>query len=400
MSKQRKPHRKSRDGCAQCKERHIKCNEVHPQCLNCERQNISCSFSSPSLTVIPLNEDSLADLELLEYWHRHPLTPDQTEQARRREYDAVRLGFSHHYLLNSILALAALQLFREDRSRTRWYARAVAHQHAAISRARPHFQNVEESQYRAMLGFSAFTSLYAIAEPLLRPNFLNGQYPNFDPIKELLHAIQLGKCTAAFVQQHLGFLLCSDPFMVSKFSHNRVELIQGLESRFPQLALLRSLIERLCQGEQRRVCLQAVNLLFTYIATLTDNPGNIQHTTLIYGWPNVVDGLFLDMCSARHAMALVILAHYAVLMNLNQDLWFFQGWPPVLLSYIWELLKDEWEDMLRWPMEMIHGTARPSYRTSSGCGSFSPVPMLESAGMTAAITDDQNYALSCPQTQF
>lgn len=250
-----------------------------------------------------------------------------------------------------------------------------------------------------MLGFSAFTSLYAIAEPLLRPNFLNSQYPNFDPIKELLHAIQLGKCTTAFIQQHLGFLLCSDPFMVSKFSHNRVELIQGLESRFSQLALLRSLVERLCEGEQRRLCLQAVDLLFTYIAILTDNPGNIQHTALIYGWANVVDGLFLDMCLARHALALIILAHYAVLMSLNQDLWFLQGWPPALLGYIWELLKDEWEDMLRWPMEMIQGMARPSCRTSSGRGSFSPMPMLESADAIAAITDDQNYALSCPKAQ-
>ncbi|RYP85121.1 hypothetical protein DL770_005101 [Monosporascus sp. CRB-9-2] len=134
MNRQRRAHAKSRSGCEQCKERHVKCNEVHPRCLNCERHGIACSFSAPSFTITPLNQDSIADLELLEYWHRHPFPANTSGPGRRSEYDPVRLGFSHHYLLNSILALAALQLFDEDRSQTRWYARAVAHQQAAITR--------------------------------------------------------------------------------------------------------------------------------------------------------------------------------------------------------------------------------------------------------------------------
>ncbi|KAH7230780.1 hypothetical protein B0J15DRAFT_456197 [Fusarium solani] len=69
MIRRRKVHRKSREGYVQCKERHTKCNEVHPQCLQYKRANILCSFSSPTLTMTPLNEDSLANLELLEHWH-------------------------------------------------------------------------------------------------------------------------------------------------------------------------------------------------------------------------------------------------------------------------------------------------------------------------------------------
>ncbi|KAH7418687.1 hypothetical protein BKA64DRAFT_654994 [Cadophora sp. MPI-SDFR-AT-0126] len=41
----RKPHRKSRSGCAQCKARRIKCDETKPKCVKCTMRNAPCSFS-------------------------------------------------------------------------------------------------------------------------------------------------------------------------------------------------------------------------------------------------------------------------------------------------------------------------------------------------------------------
>jgi hypothetical protein len=65
-----------------------------------------------------------------------------------------------------------------------------------------------------------------------------------------------------------------------------------------------------------------------------------------------VNSMFLDMCSAQHPIALIILAHYAALLSLSQGLWFLRRWPSVLLGRIRERLKD-WEAFLQWPMEMI-----------------------------------------------
>ncbi|RYP46286.1 hypothetical protein DL768_007478 [Monosporascus sp. mg162] len=353
MNRQRRAHAKSREGCEQCKERHVKCNEVHPRCLNCARQRIACSFSAPSFTITPLNQDSLADLELLEYWHRHPFPANTSGPGRRLEYDPVRLGFSHHYLLNSILALAALQLFGEDRSQTRWYARAVAHQQAAITRVRPHFQRLEESQHLALLSFSVFTSLYTVAEPLLRPAPFGCHQPDFDPVKELLQAIRLGRCSSVFVQQHLGPVVSSDPLLVAKYHPRRLEAIQGLESRFPQLGWLRGFIERHCGGQERAVCLHAAESLFVGIALLVDNPDDPRQIRAIWGWASNVDSAFLDMCSAQNTVALVILAHFAVLMSLNRGIWYLQSWPAVLLRHIRGLLNDGLENSIRWPEEVI-----------------------------------------------
>lgn len=281
------------------------------------------------------------------------MTADYSDGARAFQYDFVRLGFSHHYLLNSILALAALQLFDQDRSRSRWYIRATAHQHAALTRAGPHLQHLEECQQKALLGFAAFTTLYAVAEPILRPVRRDGEPAGFDPVAELIHAIKLGRSTTAFVQNNLATQPWEDSMVVSKFSPIRREPVNDVQRRFPQLALLHDLVERNCESQQKQACLHAIETLFNSIAYLMDNPGDSQQMRPIWGWGNEVDSVFLDMCSARHAVALVILAHYGVLMSLNAGLWHLRYWPAALLKHIESLLDEKWHEGLSWPTQAI-----------------------------------------------
>ncbi|KAJ4312859.1 hypothetical protein N0V84_009713 [Fusarium piperis] len=44
----RRPHRKSRNGCLNCKKRKVKCDETKPMCFNCMRFNVPCSFDPHS----------------------------------------------------------------------------------------------------------------------------------------------------------------------------------------------------------------------------------------------------------------------------------------------------------------------------------------------------------------
>lgn len=294
------------------------------------------------------------------------MTADYSDGARAFQSDSVRLGFSHHYLLNSILALAALQLFDQDRSRSKWYIRATAHQQAALTRAGPHLQQVEECQQKALLGFAAFTTLYAVAEPTLRPVRRDSEPASFDPVAELIHAIKLGRTATAFVQKNLASQPWADPMVVSKFSPVQREPVENLEQRLPHLTLLQDLIERHYEGQQKQACLHAVNTLFTSIFFLMDNPGDPQQMKHIWGWGNDVDSAFLDMCSAHNTVALLILAHYGVLMSLNTGLWHLRSWPGALLKHIESLLDEEWHERLSWPAQVISATAvSPSSIVSS-----------------------------------
>ncbi|KAF9771312.1 hypothetical protein IL306_011041 [Fusarium sp. DS 682] len=47
-AKLRRAHRKSRNGCWECKRRHIKCDENRPACSNCVISERTCSFPAPA----------------------------------------------------------------------------------------------------------------------------------------------------------------------------------------------------------------------------------------------------------------------------------------------------------------------------------------------------------------
>ncbi|KAL4928333.1 Zn(II)2Cys6 transcription factor [Aspergillus undulatus] len=40
----RRPHRKSREGCAKCKQRRVKCDETRPQCQKCTKLGLDCTY--------------------------------------------------------------------------------------------------------------------------------------------------------------------------------------------------------------------------------------------------------------------------------------------------------------------------------------------------------------------
>ncbi|KAG7140459.1 Sterol uptake control protein 2 like [Verticillium longisporum] len=360
--RRRKAHSKSREGCLQCKERHAKCNEVHPQCGPCHRADMSCSYSAPSLSITPLNEDSVADLELLEQWHRRQITGHLSDSARSLESSLVRLGFSHHYLLNSILALTALELYSEDQSRFKWYARAVAHQQTALSRVKPHFKSPEATDQQALLGFSAFTSMYAVAEPFMRPHQLRAFQPaQFDPVDELLRAFHFGRCTTSFVQQSFPPALVTESWLLLPSMTRQGDAFQGPSAKFPQFQPLVDRVRHLSDHSQEMACLSSISQLIGRIATLVDNPTEPEKGKVIWGWGLEVHQDFLDMCSARHSVALAVLAHLAVLMTFYREHWCLRSWPTGLLSHVKGVLGDEWKDVIQWPCDVVFGSVAVAY---------------------------------------
>ena len=297
-----------------------------------------------------MNQDNLADFELLDYWYRHPLLPGSLERDRELRHAYVRLGFSYPYLLNSILALMSLRRFDENRHSTRWYTRALAHQQAATSLSRPHFQRLDSSHHKAILTFSTFTSLYAVAEPLYRPSSFYQNCSKFDPIEEFVHAIQLSRGSIAFVQQQLHSVMASDAFMAAKYSSDLLAVACDLE-RYPQMLTLNNAVQGVCEDrEHLTACLGAVKLMATCMRVLFDS----HSIMVIFAWIKDVDSIFWDMCSARHPVALLILGHFAAVMSLNEGFWLLKYWPPVLLRYIQKQVEDDhWRDLLRWPAEIV-----------------------------------------------
>ncbi|KAL3469773.1 hypothetical protein BJX99DRAFT_64578 [Aspergillus californicus] len=79
----RRPHRKSREGCAKCKQRRVKCDETWPRCQKCTKLNLECIYEA----ILPpgcgtLKKQSSDQLAIAQFLERAPsISPNSTAHS-------------------------------------------------------------------------------------------------------------------------------------------------------------------------------------------------------------------------------------------------------------------------------------------------------------------------------
>ena len=135
----RRFHTKSRLGCANCKQRKIRCGEERPVCENCGRLPGSCSYlqsdpqggttlqhigsefkpGEPPREAILADKDALAfeplnkyDEELMQHWTQstsHKMS-DRADLVTTWQLTVPSLAVHHAFLRHGLLALAAMHI--------------------------------------------------------------------------------------------------------------------------------------------------------------------------------------------------------------------------------------------------------------------------------------------------
>ena len=376
LSGMRKTHRKSRKGCIQCKQRHIKCNEERPCCGNCERLEIVCSFasspaptrpsstpgvsaySSPIDVVVDIHPSlALEDLELLHHYVLRTASTFFAEGPRldiiRDEY--IRIGFSKIYLLHAILAISALHLYHQDGSRSEMLTRASLHYNAALRLAQPHIVHLTEDHSMAMFAFSGYISVYAMAEACLRLRTNSST----DPIDEIIACFHLSRGIRAVLgpfYEHLSTSAISPILFHEDIDRQAREdnsiafeaPLQRLRARLPPVTTNDD-------GAQEDANASAMKSLFNYLAVCDLAAGyDFGKLRLVHQWLVEAHKDFLDLLDARDPLALAILAHYAVLVHQGKNTWWLQTWPQALFSHVQDTLDESWSDVLEWPKTKIY----------------------------------------------
>ncbi|KAK0448338.1 uncharacterized protein EV420DRAFT_854640 [Desarmillaria tabescens] len=101
-----RPHHKSRSGCKTCKQRKVKCDEDFPICKNCTRRGIECVWNSTSgcSTKIPRESEQLrllntgAALSTITKW---------PTSSAGSSYDLLTLELMHHYSISASYSLSS-----------------------------------------------------------------------------------------------------------------------------------------------------------------------------------------------------------------------------------------------------------------------------------------------------
>ncbi|KAJ5621951.1 hypothetical protein N7528_005183, partial [Penicillium herquei] len=399
----RRPHRKSRHGCLECKRRRVKCDEARPTCTNCAKRHAECEYGSSSSLLwaneeqstratfrtsgsdsgqqsesvlgSPTASDSLGilgrlnssggavttssvpalnieDLELMMQWcnstyltlSRNELTDPIWRSAVPEE------ALSHPFLMHGILALAALHLARMGPDPSRRAAhlnRAVAHQNQALALFRELLGDIQESNAKAMFAFSSIVVVYTFGFP--HSPDVQDPWTCVDDFHQVLVLTRGVQQVIKLPTSHLGSGSFAPIFQVDK-------------ARAPLPEETQAIIHQLQEANESCGIRDSAHETDIYAKTIENMADMLSWTyagmtaSAVAGrWAIALPSRYLELLREREPFSLVMLAHYGVLLQYLKHRWCFDGWCVRVAKAVWAILDDQWRPLIHWAMREILG---------------------------------------------
>lgn len=399
----RKSHPKSRNGCANCKKRRIKCDEVKPQCSNCEKHSIDCDFSStswhtpksastsssspqaqrhrssassskpasksraasstdnsPALPNSYLDGSGaklpglqLEDLELLHHFTTQTCftLSDRAASHELWRVNAPQVAFQHDFLMRGILAISALHMAWLKPDKKDHYSHiAVRQQDAALSAFRSIMSKMDQTNCDAFFGLSSLIVVYGFAAPKASDSLGLFSYSGDDsdewlPLIRGVNSI-LMNVFPWIKQGRLSGLL---------HDHQQEPPRQDLPPVLKdQLSHLETLCERVADGQEAadayRTTLTMLRMCFI---RMKNRPPYECEVSISFLWPVMIPQDYISLLNRRRPEALIILAHYCVILHHLDDYWWMRGWAMHIIDNIKRELNDEQRFWIEWPTRVI-----------------------------------------------
>ncbi|KAH8597516.1 hypothetical protein B0O99DRAFT_592669 [Bisporella sp. PMI_857] len=337
----------------------------HPE-LNSALDSETSSLKVGALEA-PMTDDSnwpTDDHDLLEHFKNSTyLDLSKTSESRKLWRTTIpQLACSHSFLKHGILTCSALHLaYLKPLERQRYQLTAAYHHSRALPSFRSAIENANESNWNALLAFTQLLLIHCFASEEQDESLLlvGGKYESGLP--DWLYIIR-GSCTIfkdarqvmesgplspivkdGMLWQQLApvpenpeyserlALLTALPFFGNKSTTPRIA--ETLHSPFPGALLALSRAFSKAQAARS-------HSVFTI-------------WTAVHIWPAQVSEDYLDRLKDRDPTALILLAHYCILLEPFESYWYMSGYRKRLLSRIYNQLDQEWRQWLQWPMEEV-----------------------------------------------
>ncbi|KAI0541871.1 hypothetical protein GGR58DRAFT_455387 [Xylaria digitata] len=432
----RKSHTKSRNGCQHCKRRRIKCDEAKPICHNCLRLSIPCSYiplgSQPETTeivpevvrkrgrprknwtVVSVGSDntsvtsSLAslnrqlekpqhipwdaqDLELFFHYINEVCDGLEAGDSSLWKDRVPRLSFRCHGLLHLLLAISALHLARQDPNRRHGLEeRAEMHLAIGIRRSTEILPNLSTENCAELYISTILACICGFAKRPGPRNLLlvaDGSevawWELFRGVRVVVDFIgiptvfsgELGPPPSHATEDHQGD---------SSHDHHHVDLnfvdwedalgrLSALVSSAPDLS-----VRDTCQGA---LGVMACCFQETYGTTACPKPRVDVKFNTIMAWPYCLSDEFIGHLKNKEPVPLILLAHFTVLVQTFDSIWFMKGWASHVLQGVSETLGPALCQWIWWPtvqLERAGMVVTPSVLTTdteSSLTQYVTIPM-------------------------
>ncbi|CZR64537.1 uncharacterized protein PAC_14435 [Phialocephala subalpina] len=288
------------------------------------------------------------DTDSLELLH-HYTTATSLVLSRSKHIDIwrvsiPRMALKHDFLMHGILALSALHLSRIQPHRARKLTvLASAHEQLALPSFRKHLSlNFSNDTCHAIFSFSGFVVPFILAsESSLEASTsripgLEDTSPHwFHAIRGLMVLLEGNWSTLAQGPYAPLLIRGSEPISYANNpnDHHLAEVQQLISS-----------CDEFSDAQEAVACQITLDELRRILACPELEAGFVT-------WPGVVPAGYLKLLHRQHPIALIILAHYCVLIKKIERVWYLRGLGQNLLSSIHEVISPEWRPWLEWPIK-------------------------------------------------
>ncbi|KAL4953203.1 hypothetical protein BDW69DRAFT_200340 [Aspergillus filifer] len=345
----RRYHKKSRTGCTGCRSRRIKCDETHPSCANCQRAGLECHYTTRSHTTLPTLPTPLpqtpasnATFDILDLTLMHHYTANTSislfGEAQRIlwQIEVPLMARSSPLLMHGLLATAALHmayLNKDDSDSSVYTSRALYHHSLGLGLFKAGISGLraENRDSPVLFTFGLCLVIWAYASPTLPSAALGGGVGEENrggdgdagdsaaDLAKLLASLELVRGNKVI------FELSSETILSQPIGKPNPDDLNTLTS-----TALSNLRQKIASDF---IDTLAIDVLERGLhETLSTSASDMRQPL---GWPALVDNPFWERVRRRKPAALVILAHYAIILALYEGrAWWMGGWASRLLGAV------------------------------------------------------------------
>lgn len=299
-----------------------------------------------SYAMPPSPELNLGDLELLHQYLTSTCVAigQLPEITARIQITVPSLAQTYPFVMHGILAMAAVHLSRMRPSRQLHYDMLAAkHHNEALPGFRSTLQNLNEENCIALITFSKGLVWCSLASDASSNQVKKPAGMKADWLPQwfrLLHgSCQIVKASRIWIK--------NGPHALRQ-SCNATD-----EPSDPADDKILTLMKQLAPVSEESLCKTIIAALRESFVRASMSHHNTPFRNAINFWIDSLPDEYIELLERKEPWALIVLAHFCVLLHRSEILWFMKGHATYLLISISESLNEKQRHYIKWPCEEL-----------------------------------------------
>lgn len=298
--------------------------------------------------VPPVPDLNLRDLELMLQWCTSTYTTLSRDESTREAWQVIvpQEAVSQPFLMHGMLALSALHIARlsSDNRRSTYMGIAVGHQNKALALFRPVLGCIDASNCNATFALSSIITAFGFGFP--QPS---GPMDTLASVEDLYQVFLLSRGMQHVLNVSQNWVLDGALRTLIKLDDYNAGLPDDAKLAIQRLRELNDSLVTSDLYHEPDVYRKTIDELEIVLDRIYGNP---TRPNIAVMWSIKIPQRYLDLLREHKPMALVILAHYCVILHHLRKHWWFEGWSVRVLGEIWSHMNAEWRPWISWAMDV------------------------------------------------